>query len=82
MTHSPLNTSMHHQEGSTIRIWRGIRPHTHGNYNQQHAIYSDLSTAHRWTLPHGLRLKTIAYHYNTHKPVTEESSSRTTIEEF
>ena len=30
MTHSPLNTSMHHQEGSTIRIWRGIRPHTHG----------------------------------------------------
>ena len=49
-------------------------------YNQQHAIYSNLSTAYSWTLSHGLRLKTVAYHYNTHKPVSEGSSSRTTIE--
>ena len=78
--HSPLSTSTHHEEGSTIRTWRGIRPHTMVRYNQQHAIYSDLSTAHAWTLPHRLRLKTIAYHYNTHKLVSEGSSSRTTTE--
>ena len=29
-THSPLSTSTHHEEGSTIKIWRGIRPRTHG----------------------------------------------------
>ena len=51
-------------------------------YNQQHAIYSNISIAHALTLPHGLRLKTTAYHYNTHKTISEESSSRTTIEEF
>ena len=49
-------------------------------YNQQHAIYSNLSIAHALTLPHGLRLKTAAYHYNTHKPISEGSSSHTTIE--